>query len=281
MNSDVHKTRHVLGLSGGRDSSALAIYMRQQHPDVDMEYFFCDTGKELPEVYEYLWKLEGFLGKPIHRLNSGRKFDYWLKKFRYFLPSPNARWCTRAMKIEPFEAWVKPDLQAGRKIMTYIAIRSDEPYRSGMKSTNDLLVPVLPFRDDDIDKEDVLEILTDSGLGLPDYYRWRTRSGCTFCFYQQKIEWLRLREEHPDAFREAIEYEKLSMQQGSRFTWVPGETLEELIKEDRVIKIHSDHDKRMEQARKRKKINPLRDDGATLDEDDVYGPTKLCLTCHK
>ena len=43
---------HVLGLSGGRDSAALAVYMRQNHPELEVDYFFTDTGKELPEVYE-------------------------------------------------------------------------------------------------------------------------------------------------------------------------------------------------------------------------------------
>ena len=63
--------KHVLGLSGGRDSAALAVYMRQNYPDLEIEYFFTDTGKELPEVYEYLGHLEGFLGKPILRAQSG------------------------------------------------------------------------------------------------------------------------------------------------------------------------------------------------------------------
>ena len=57
------KERHVLGLSGGRDSAALAIYMRQNHPHLDIDYFFTDTGKELPEVYEFLVKLEGLSGQ--------------------------------------------------------------------------------------------------------------------------------------------------------------------------------------------------------------------------
>ena len=68
---------HVLGLSGGRDSAALAVHMRQNHPELDIDYFFTDTGKELPEVYEFLVKLEGFLGKPILRLNPDRDFDFW------------------------------------------------------------------------------------------------------------------------------------------------------------------------------------------------------------
>jgi len=63
--------RHVLGLSGGRDSAALAVFMRQMHPELDIEYFFTDTGKELREVYSFLSRLEGFLGERILRLNSG------------------------------------------------------------------------------------------------------------------------------------------------------------------------------------------------------------------
>ena len=53
--------RHVLGISGGKDSAALAVYVRQHYPDLDIDYFFTDTGKELPEVYEFLGRLEGFL----------------------------------------------------------------------------------------------------------------------------------------------------------------------------------------------------------------------------
>ena len=41
--------------------------MRERFPDTDVAYFFTDTGKELPEVYEFLGRLEGFLGKEIVR----------------------------------------------------------------------------------------------------------------------------------------------------------------------------------------------------------------------
>ena len=101
--------RHVLGLSGGRDSAALAVYMRQHCPELDIDYFFTDTGKELPEVYEFLGRLEGFLGNPILRLNPDRDFDFWLKQYNSFLPSPQTRWCTRQLKLRPFEAWLRPD----------------------------------------------------------------------------------------------------------------------------------------------------------------------------
>ncbi|MCY4166137.1 MAG: phosphoadenosine phosphosulfate reductase family protein, partial [Gammaproteobacteria bacterium] len=193
----VKAERHVLGLSGGRDSAALAVYMRENHPELDIEYFFTDTGKELPEVYEYLVKLEGFLGKPILRLNPDRDFDFWLKQYNDFLPSPQTRWCTRQLKLRPFEQWVKPMLEDGIRVYSYVAIRADEQYREGYASKKEELVVRLPLKDAGIDKFGVLEILEGTGLGLPAYYEWRTRSGCTFCFFQQKIEWVRLRERHP------------------------------------------------------------------------------------
>ena len=56
MTIETESVKHVLGLSGGKDSSALAIYMRDNYPDLDIEYFFTDTGEELDEVYEYLKK---------------------------------------------------------------------------------------------------------------------------------------------------------------------------------------------------------------------------------
>src|SRR3546814_12561698 len=95
--------RHVLGLSGGRDSAALAVYMAHHHPELEIEYFFTDTGKELPEVYEFLGRLEGVLCKPIKRLNPDRDFDFWLREYKNFLPSPQTRWCKRQLKIRPLE----------------------------------------------------------------------------------------------------------------------------------------------------------------------------------
>lgn len=273
--------KHVLGLSGGRDSAALAVYMRQHHPELDIEYFFTDTGKELPEVYEYLGRLEGFLGKPILRLNPDRDFDFWLKQYNDFLPSPQTRWCTRQLKLRPFERWLRPLLEEGSSIYSYIAIRSDEEYREGYSSKHDRLIIRLPFKEAGIDKAGVLDILEAAGLGLPQYYSWRTRSGCTFCFFQQKIEWVRLMEEHPEAFKEAKNYEKTALDHGSPFTWSQGESLEELSQPARIAAIRVDHERRVERMRKRSQPNPLRSQYEPLDIDDLYGQAKVCLACHK
>ncbi len=272
--------RHVLGISGGRDSAALAVYMRQTRPELEIEYFFTDTGKELPEVYEFLGRLEGFLGKPILRLNPERDFDFWLKEYNNFLPSPQTRWCTRQLKIKPFETWLRPALARGERINSYVAIRSDEDYREGYISGQESLKIHLPFRTDGIDKAGVSEILDAAGLGLPDYYRWRSRSGCTFCFYQQKIEWARLLEEHPEAFEEAKRYEKNAIEHGSPFTWSHGESLIELSRPERLEQIRRDHEKRLARLKARKPLNVLAD-GEVVDNDEVYGVGKICVTCHK
>lgn len=273
--------KHVLGLSGGRDSAALAVYMRQQHPDLDIEYFFTDTGKELPEVYEYLGRLEGFLGKPILRLNPDRDFDFWLKQYNDYLPSPQSRWCTRQLKLRPFEQWIRPFLKKGTTAFSYVAIRSDEQFREGYSSKNESLIIKLPFRDAGIDKAGVLDILEGAGLGLPRYYTWRTRSGCTFCFFQQKIEWVRLREQHPEAFEQAKAYEKNAVEHGSPFTWCEGESLEELEEPERIEQIIQEHNRRLDRLRVYNISNPLRPDSEPLDIDDVYGESKICLACHK
>ena len=276
--------RHVLGISGGKDSAALAVYVRQHYPDLDVDYFFTDTGKELPEVYEFLGRLEGFLGKPILRLNPRRDFDFWLREYHNFLPSAQTRWCTRQLKLAPFEQWIRPMLNAGDKVTTYVAIRSDEEYREGYTSKHENLKVSLPFREAGIDKRGVMDILDSSGVGLPKYYDWRSRSGCTFCFFQQKIEWVRLKERHPEAFEEAKQYEKNALEHGSPFTWTQRESLSELEKPARVIQIVTDFERRKQRDLANRPVNPLRPTENIEDIDEIFGEDEgggACVVCHK
>jgi len=278
---NVQEVKHVLGLSGGKDSSALAIYMRDNYPELEIEYFFTDTGEELDEVYEYLNMLEGYLGKPINYLDPNRDFKFFMKQYNNFLPSAQARWCTVNLKLAPFEKWVDAEfLSKGIKVKSYVAIRSDESFREGLKSKKNIET-VLPFKENHIDKPGVLEILENSGLGLPKYYDWRSRSGCTFCFFQRKIEWVGLMERHPEAFENAKRMEKTALDNGSPFTWCQGESLVELSEPKRVAQIKADHQKRLESAAKKRKINPLRPDEGLVDFDEIYGNQKVCLACHK
>ena len=275
--------RHVCGISGGKDSSALAIYLRDSVPE--MEYFFCDTGAELPETYEFLSRLEVALGEPIERLNSDKGFDHWFEVYRGTLPSPQMRWCTRQMKIKPLEEWLGED-----EATSYVAIRADERNRKGYVSTKPNISAVFPFIEDGIDHAGVLRILDEAGLGLPEYYEWRTRSGCYFCFYQRKAEWVGLADRHPELFERAVAIENKMLKdagadgdasyvdlamRGRAYTWSGGETLTELVSRRGEIMIK--HDAAMDRARRNRRNIPLVEVLAdALNEDDDMPACSVC-----
>ena len=293
-------------------------------------------------------------------------FEYFLKLVGGYLPSPQARWCTKKMKLEPFEEYVGEDYA-----ISYVGIRGDEE-RDGYVSSKPNIQAVFPFRKNiwsldvinkflhndnlnriidiynelypegvlkdelmalvgkpitkqfyyskklnallDFDirifnhavfrflkttdypvgklkesefplldntdilvKEDIFKLLEKSGVGVPDYYKeipfevdgqkgtyCRSRSGCYFCFYQQKIEWIWLYEQHPDLFKKAMEFEK------DGYTWIQNESLAELIKPERIRQIKLDIIKRQEANRKQNKSSKLA---------DVFGDEVMCANC--
>lgn len=345
------KVRHVLGISGGKDSAALSIYLKQRHPDLTVEYYFTDTGKELEETYDVLNRLESYLGQTILKLNSVSgsnedPFDHFLKLYGGYLPSSTARWCTKKLKLEPFEDFVGDD-----PVVSYVGIRGDED-REGYISKKSNIQSIFPFRrniwsedviklilksenkealkkfaeqfgnsdkaagfqsvldqplsfaynasqklnalldldtklfnrivfeflkgteypvgkldsfplvenDDVLVRDDIFKLLRESGVGVPEYYEKRdyevegkkghyarSRSGCFFCFFQQKIEWVWLYEQHPERFKKAMEYEK------DGYSWMDNERLEDLIKPERIKQIKEDHLKRVEAGKNNSK----------------------------
>ncbi len=363
-----NKVRHVLGISGGKDSAALAIYLFQKYPHLEVEYYTCDTGKELDETYELIKNLEIYLGKKIVRLKAAEDshedpFDHFLKLYGGFLPSSGSRWCTRKLKLDPFEKWVGED-----PVISYVGIRGDED-REGYISKKTNIQSIFPFRQniwsedvvakllkndriadltkwysntgseklarieevvseplsptfnqtskltalleldtaafnrivfeylkttnyplstvddfplldnhDKLIRDDIFKILRDSGVGVPKYYEGlpfkingnvgeyaRSRSGCYFCFFQQKIEWVWLYEQHPEKFALAMEYEK------DGYTWMQDERLDEIIQPERMAQIKEEQIKRIAKA-KNKKSSFLID---ILDESEAEG----CASC--
>ena len=270
MVDSIKKVRHIMGLSGGKDSTALAFFLRH-HPDyagLNIEYFFCDTHKELDETYEYLDRIEARLGISITRLQPDRGFDHWLDIYGGVLPSPKIRWCTKQMKIIPMERFVGDD-----EAVSYIGIRADEQ-RDGYVSTKGNILPVFPFKKHGLVKADILRMLEESGIGLPNYYRWRSRSGCFFCFFQRKYEWVMLAREHPDLFSEAVKYEQ-EHRDGRSYTWTQGETLLELLeRSDEIISLHQKNVEREASVSPKKSLAETIE--SVLDEEEGGLP---CLTC--
>jgi 3'-phosphoadenosine 5'-phosphosulfate sulfotransferase (PAPS reductase)/FAD synthetase len=261
------KVRHILGMSGGKDSTALAVLLHKDIPE--MEYFFCDTHKELPETYDYLDRVEARLGIKIQRLSSERGFDHWLDVYGGFLPSPQSRWCTRQMKLAPMEKFIGND-----EAVSYVGIRADEN-RDGYISTQPTIKAVFPFRDKGLVKADIIQLLEDSGIGMPDYYRWRSRSGCFFCFFQRKYEWIMLAQEHPDLFEASVKYEE-EHSDGRNYTWTQGETLLELLaRKDEIIAGHEKSLIRSQKSSPNRSLAEVLDD--VFDDEDNELP---CIACH-
>ncbi|HEY6435538.1 MAG TPA: phosphoadenosine phosphosulfate reductase family protein, partial [Ignavibacteriaceae bacterium] len=334
------KVRHVLGISGGKDSAALAIYLHKKYPSLDVEYYFCDTGKELDETYKLIDNLEIYLGKKIDKRkaaadSSQEPFDHFYHLFGGYLPSSSARWCTKYLKLYPFESFV-----GDGPVVSYVGIRGDED-REGYISKKSNIQSIFPFRkniwsedviskvlsnnsidtlteiyqfhfgnksseraleivskplspkftqtqklnllldwgtkefnravleilkttnyplgavqefvlvenEDVLVRDDIFSLLRTSGVGVPQYYEKmtfevdgkkgeyaRSRSGCYFCFFQQKIEWVWLYEQHPGLFQLAMQYEN----EKERFTWNQSESLHELMQPERVEAIKRD-----------------------------------------
>ena len=266
-------------------------------------------------------------------------FDHFLNMYGGYLPSTMSRWCTKNLKLAPFEKYIAGD----QPVVSYVGIRGDEdidvyiskksnvqsifPFRKNIwsvdvinkvlsNSNKDFVVNLykemavskskdrgfkileaavaptfkidekldsildhsiqdfnkvvfaflkttsyplatcddFPLIDnnDILVRDDIFRILEDSGVGVPAYYKKkeyqveidgemktgyysRSRSGCFFCFFQQKIEWVWLFENHPKLYEQAMNYEK------EGFTWQQGETLEELSSEDRRESIKREH----------------------------------------
>ena len=218
-----------------------------------------------PKVYDRLnlWEIH------IHYLSPNREFDHWLDLHGGMLPSPQMRWCTIMMKIKPLEQFIGED-----EAISYVGIRADEN-RDGYISTKPNIKPVFPFKEKGLVKADIIRILEQSGIGLPDYYRWRSRSGCFFCFFQRKYEWVMLAQEHPDLFEQAVAYEE-NHSDGRTYTWTQGETLRDLI--DRKDEIIASHQKAMLKEKQSAPNRPLAEAlESVLGLEDLGLP---CLACH-
>ncbi len=105
----------------------------------------------------------------------------------------------------------------GYRVFNYAGLRSDED-RMGYQPKSAMVTSVFPFVSDGLILDDIKRILIESGIGLPEYYSWRQRSGCYFCFYQRDNEWRGLRRYHPNLFEQACILEENHLD-GRYYTW--------------------------------------------------------------
>lgn len=194
---------YILPVSGGADSSALAILLHEVAPHIPFRLVFTDTGAEEQATLDMLDRLESWLGKPIERLQGRGLFDL-INDYNGFLPSPTERYCTRELKLVPFRKWISQF--AGKKKWMFVGIRADEPTR--LAFTIDEVETEFPYVDLGITREWVYQKLSQT-IGIAKSYQTRSRSGCTVCPFQRTSELVGLLQRSPAEFERGAQCEKL------------------------------------------------------------------------
>lgn len=190
---------HIVALSGGKDSTALALRLAEVEPR-EYIYFCTPTGDELPAMQAHWAKLEELLGKPLIRLTNGT-LNGLIEQFGA-LPNWRQRWCTRILKIEPCIAF----LQQHQPATLYVGLRHDEDEREGLYGEH--AIYRYPLREWEWGLEEVWAYLNERGVCIP------RRTDCARCYGQRLVEWKKLYEQHPDIYAHAAAQEQ---QHGATF----------------------------------------------------------------
>lgn len=183
---------HVVALSGGKDSTALALRLAEVEPR-DYTYVITPTGNELPEMFAHWRMLSDMLGKPLTIATQGRSLQGEIKR-QAMLPNHTARWCTRILKLEPYYAWMRQHAPC----ISYVGLRADEDDRTGMVFPEEAGIRVdFPMKRWGWGLAEVLAYLRTKNVSIPE------RTDCAACFWQRIGEWYLLWRNHPDEYAEA------------------------------------------------------------------------------
>ncbi len=208
---------HVVGLSGGKDSTALALELAEREPSIPFVFFITPTGDELPTMVAHWADLERRLGRPMVRVTNGT-LDSWIEHFKA-LPNSRQRWCTRLLKIEPCLAF----LACLSDPVLYVGLRADEEERKGLYSEK--VDTRFPLRDWGWGLPEVLAAIERHGVTIP------ARTDCARCYEQRLDEWQTLAREYPDLYAAAeaqeawvseIRGEPITFRSRTRDTWPAG-----------------------------------------------------------
>lgn len=207
--------KHIIGLSGGKDSTAMALRLTEIEPK-DYILVCTPTGDELPEMEQHWRKLEGIFRKQIVRVDPGYTLKTLIEKM-HMLPNFRARFCTRMLKIRPYEYWMKNQLP----VTSYIGLRADEDGRSGYESgfPEDQFITRHPLREWNWGLGDVITYLKRRGIVVPE------RTDCARCPLQTLGEWKNLWEKYPRIYEDACRDEDMighTYRSPSRDTWPAG-----------------------------------------------------------
>lgn len=210
----------VISLGAGVQSSTMALMAAHGEITPMPECaIFADTQAEPESVYRWLDWLEPKLPFPVHRVTKGNLGEAALrvrtskagnKYSQHTIPAFIStdrgavgllmRQCTQDFKIDMLMRKVR-ELRKGRDAVQWIGISLDEIHR--MKPSR---LPYVEHRWPLIDlrmrRYDCLRWMKSHGYTEPP------RSACVFCPYHSNAEWRRLRDDEPEAFERAAQFER-------------------------------------------------------------------------
>lgn len=113
----------TVGLSGGKDSTALALWVKFESGwDMSKVLFtFCETGNEDPFTYAFLDYLRTVIGD-IQVIDPGETL-YELSSRKRRFPSAKARFCTIDLKIKPKHQFLSSLIDGGMKPLNVTGVR--------------------------------------------------------------------------------------------------------------------------------------------------------------
>jgi hypothetical protein len=233
---------HIISLGAGVQSSTIALMAKHGELAMPDAAVFADTQHEPAGVYRWLDWLEKQLPFPVYRVTKGslkaealtvRVSRYGNKYTRSappaFIKMPERptgkvylwgeaeiepekqglmmRQCTVDFKILVIQKEVRRLRRAAKvgkvapRVEQWIGISTDEAHR-----VKDSRVPyiknIYPLIERGMSRHDCVTWMIQHGYPKPP------RSSCSFCPYHDDDEWIHLRDDEPEAFQEAVEFDR-------------------------------------------------------------------------
>jgi asparagine synthetase B (glutamine-hydrolysing) len=210
---DASGALHVVALSGGHDSTALSLLLKEREPR-PYNYVCTPTGDELPAMFAHWNDLGVRLGRRLVPIMAGTLNSTIVAQG--MLPNFRARFCTRILKIEPYRKMLKEQAALG-PIISYVGLRADEEGRAGGAYADiDGVSMRFPLREWGLGENEVQATLARFGVVCPN------RTDCAKCYHQRLGEWFELWRDHREAANEAVDFEvryKATFRTPGRDTW--------------------------------------------------------------
>lgn len=193
---DSNGVAHIVGLSGGKDSTAMSLALIEREPR-PYTFVCTPTGDELPDMVAHMMRLEVILGQEIVKLTNGTLASQI--ELNHMLPNFRARWCTRLLKLKPFGVFMEEHAPC----VAYVGLRDDEDEREGTRPGGDSapigtdVVQDFPFQRWGWGIDHVKAVLFKHGVNVPE------RTDCARCPYQKLGEWWNLWNQHPEIYASA------------------------------------------------------------------------------